>query len=134
MMNNASTPELDQESPFLWETVGRRKGHRLTLAPAVEEVRRSSASPVHNSVLVSSQDEDTFHECIMAGYSSEEAIQFIETNKKAIQLHEAHLKEQFWSEVGFPNGSRWWELESQSSSVGSMLGHTLGDPLASPLP
>jgi len=148
-------------SPELWETVGpqRRSNdlrrRRLTLAPAFNEV---SLTPVlhpavpsvgsdldsgYTAVCISNQgathsnsvyvlpDEDAYRDCLMAGYTSDEAREYIRSKEHSRQncplsfvdckhLNE-HLVENFWTEVGFPKGTRWWEIEK--SSEGSLPDH-----------
>jgi len=107
----SNSPLEDGSSPTLWETVGprRRHGHgrRLTLAPAVNEVRAASLSPrdpltnelpcvcgdadsnntLRNDDVVRSQlnIEEAYHDCIMAGFTSEEAMDYIKAKENSLQ-------------------------------------------------
>ena len=121
------------------------RGRRLTLAPAVNEVRAASLSPrdplinelpcvcgdadsnntLRNDDVVRSQlnIEDAYHDCIMAGFTSEEAMDYIKAKENSLQQrtapeYDSNLIESFWVEVGFPKGTRWWECENLSEGKG----------------
>ena len=121
------------------------RGHRLTLAPAVNEVRAASLSPrdplinelpcvcgdadsnntLRNDDVVRSQlnIEEAYHDCIMAGFTSEEAMDYIKAKENSLQQrtapeYDSNLIESFWVEVGFPKGTRWWERENLSEGKG----------------
>ena len=59
----------------------------------------------------------------MAGYTSEEARILINNLDQLTEdsTDQSHMVENFWVEVGFPKGTRWWETEKESE--GSMPDH-----------
>lgn len=130
---------MEVSPPGPWQVAGGRKNRCcFTLAPVTMDASVTSAATaagvgptslptsdiaagfkdqmVHNFV-----DDEVYHECIMAGYSSEEAREFVLDKMKSASFKDEHLVEKFWSEVGFPKGTRWWENEC--SSVGRQPEH-----------
>ena len=68
-------------------------------------------------------EDAAYHECLMAGYTSEEARILINNLDQLTEdsTDQSHMVENFWVEVGFPKGTRWWETEKESE--GSMPDH-----------
>ena len=123
---------MEVSSPGLSQVAGGRKHrHRLTLAPAIMEVCTDPAGSAEagavaevgeaalsegssDQAVLNLADDEAYSDCIMAGYSSEEAREYIFDKKKSSRFKEESLVENFWSEVGFPKGTRWWENECPS--------------------
>lgn len=118
---------------------------RLTLAPAIIQVSTAPADSseigdaagvgegstpkmpsapsecASDHVVLNLADDEAYHDCIMAGYSSKEARDYILDKMKFSSLSDERFVENFWSEVGFPKVTRWWETER--SSVGRQPEH-----------
>ncbi|RLM87117.1 hypothetical protein C2845_PM04G06800 [Panicum miliaceum] len=88
--------------------------------PAEEDQGPSSTDNEGNYAYLSQaadHTEEAYHEALMAGFTSEEAVLFVEERKLATvsssivtpSASEDDLVESFWQEIGFPKGSRWWE-------------------------
>jgi hypothetical protein len=136
------------EDPIREEMLRRRR--RLTLAPRpISALARSrlvasaDEAPVHSSdnqpeveeaPVTSAEYGEFFHSAILAGFNSDEAAgyalekcsgEFNVKKNKFYALSEETLCEDFWNQIGFPKGSRWWESDSigqlpcQSTFAGS---------------
>jgi hypothetical protein len=68
-------------------------------------------------------EDDAYHDCRLAGYTSDEARNIIYNLEQLTEdsSDQSNLVENFWNEVGFPKGSRWWE--SDKVLEGSMSNH-----------
>lgn len=59
-----------------------------------------------------SSEDEVLRSAMYAGFSSEEASVFLQEkkNSQVSQVRfDAQLREDFWIDLGFPKGSRWWE-------------------------
>ena len=121
----AGLPEVEDQSfadgvaamPIDTDEVG------INLAEASSPVSMvlQSSNEVDNHECFSPADDEALQDCIMAGYSYEEARDYISEKKKCSSFNDEIFVEKFWADMGFPKGTRWWENER--SPVGSNPEH-----------
>lgn len=118
-------------------SLGRRGGdhRRLTLAPRpVSPGRCASPLPVGESLIAEegidaaaaeedTTDEEVLRSAMYAGFSTEEAQAFLQDRKNtnvSQVCFDAQFREDFWIDLGYPKGSRWWE-RSDSPILGDSV-------------
>ena len=96
-------------------------GINLAEASSPVSMVLQSSNEVDNHECFSPADDEALQDCIMAGYSYEEARDYISEKKKCSSYNDEIFVENFWADMGFPKGTRWWENER--SPVGSNPEH-----------
>lgn len=94
-------PLLEDSPPGPWQVAGRRTRRRFTLAPVILSAPidgvvdagedTSSTSPCFRSTeqaMHNFADDEAYRDCIMAGYSSEEAIEYVLDKLKSSRLND----------------------------------------------
>jgi hypothetical protein len=79
--------------------------------------------------------EEAYHECIMAGFTPDEANEHVKMKQDAVKdilnrESDETISESFWDQVGFPKGTRWWEYDQTTDDKSAYVGqpHTNSHP------